>query len=132
MCLHCLRSTCDFFWRQTRTKPYRELADIVQQTPGYHAAIMLSSRPPYINLKVHVRWHCGSRKKSVPWLCICCVIISMGLKGHPCSFLVHILNRVSKSCDDKSCYENASALCWTWSQVQGLMIPYSPLRLCIF
>ena len=32
----------------------------------------------------------------------------MDLNGHPCSFLDAHLNRVSKSCDDKSCYEEAS------------------------
>ena len=47
MCLHCLRSPCDFFRWQTRTKPYRDLADIVRQPQGYHAVIVLSSRPPY-------------------------------------------------------------------------------------
>ena len=30
------------------------------------------------------------------------------LHGHPCSFLNAHLNHVSKSCDDKSCYEEAS------------------------
>ena len=30
MCLHCLRSPYDFFRRQTRTIPYRDLADIVR------------------------------------------------------------------------------------------------------
>ena len=30
------------------------------------------------------------------------------LNGHLCSFLDARLNRVSKSCDDKSCHEGAS------------------------
>ena len=45
MCLHYLR----FLRRQTRTKPYRDLADIVRQLQGYRTIIVLSSRPPYIN-----------------------------------------------------------------------------------
>ena len=51
ICLHCLRSSCDFFRRQTRTKPYRDHADIVRQPQGYRACshIILSSRPLYIN-----------------------------------------------------------------------------------
>ena len=32
MCLHCLLSPCDFFRRQTRTKPYRDLADPMKTT----------------------------------------------------------------------------------------------------
>ena len=47
MRLHCLRSPYDFFRRQTRTKPYRDLADIVRQPQGYRTIITLSSRPPY-------------------------------------------------------------------------------------
>ena len=42
MCLHCLRSPYDFFRRQTRTKTYRDLADIVRQQQGYRAFIVLS------------------------------------------------------------------------------------------
>ena len=50
MCLHCLRSPYDFFWLQTRTKPYRDLADIARQPQGYRAIIVLTSqiaRCPY-------------------------------------------------------------------------------------
>ena len=65
MCLHCLRSPYDFFRRQTRTKPYRYLADIVRQPHGYRTIIVLSSRPPYINRTMPVGWPCGSRKESV-------------------------------------------------------------------
>ena len=54
-CLHCLRSPCNFFWRKTRTKPYRDLADIVRQPQGCRAVIVLSSRPPYINRTMPVR-----------------------------------------------------------------------------
>ena len=46
LCLHCLRSPYDFFWLQTRTKPYRDLAEIVRQLQGYRTIIVLSSRPP--------------------------------------------------------------------------------------
>ena len=38
----------------------------------------------------------------------CRVSMCMDLNGHPSSFLDAHLNRVSKSCDDKSCYEEAS------------------------
>ena len=56
MCLHCLRSPNNFFRRQTRTKLYRDLADmdIVRQPQGYCTSIVLSS-PPYINRTVPVR-----------------------------------------------------------------------------
>ena len=47
MRLHYLRSPYDFFRRQTRTKLYRDLADIVRQPQGYRTIIVLSSRPPY-------------------------------------------------------------------------------------
>ena len=53
MCLHCLRSPYDFFRRQTRTKPYIDLADIVRQPQVYHTIIMLTSqiaRCPYDDL----------------------------------------------------------------------------------
>ena len=55
MCLQLLRSPYDFFRRQTRTKPYRDLADIVRQPQGYRTIIVLSSRPPYINRTMPVR-----------------------------------------------------------------------------
>ena len=41
--LHCLRSPYDFFRRQTWTKPYRDLADIVRQPQGHRTIIVLSS-----------------------------------------------------------------------------------------
>ena len=40
LCLDCLRSPYDFFRRQTRTKPYRDLADIVRQ-PQDHRTIIV-------------------------------------------------------------------------------------------
>ena len=55
MCLHCLRSPYDFYRRQTRTKLYKDLADIVRQPQGYRTIIVLSSRPPYINSMMPVR-----------------------------------------------------------------------------
>ena len=42
-----LTITLRFLRRQTRTKPYRDLADIVRQPQGYCTIIVLSSRPPY-------------------------------------------------------------------------------------
>ena len=53
--LHCLRSPYDFFRRQTRTKPYRDLADIVRQPQGCRAVIVLSPRPPYTNRTMPLR-----------------------------------------------------------------------------
>ena len=50
VCLHCLRSPYDFFRRQTRTKPYRDLAK--------HRFI-------YINRTMPARRPCGGRKVSV-------------------------------------------------------------------
>ena len=55
MYLHCLRSPYDFFWRQTRTTLYRDLADIVRQPQGYRTIVVLSSRPPYINRTMPAR-----------------------------------------------------------------------------
>ena len=55
MCLHCLRSPCDSVRRHTRTKPYRDFADIVRKPQGYRAVIVLSSQPPYINRTMPVR-----------------------------------------------------------------------------
>ena len=55
MCSHCLQSPYDFFQRQTRTNPYRDLADIVRQPQGYRTIIVVSSRPPYINRTMPVR-----------------------------------------------------------------------------
>ena len=75
MWLHCLRSPYDFFRRQTRTKPYRYLADIVRRPQGCRAVIVLSSRPPYTNRTMPVRWPCGSRKESVLWLRNCRVSV---------------------------------------------------------
>ena len=56
MCLHdCLRSPYHFFRLQTRTIPYRDLADNVRQPQGYRTIIVLSSRLPYINRTMPVR-----------------------------------------------------------------------------
>ena len=87
MRLHCLRWPYDYFRPQTRTKPYSDLADIVRRTQGYRTIFVLSSRPPYINRTMNIRWPCGSRKESVRWLCNCRVIMCMDLNGYPCSFL---------------------------------------------
>ena len=82
MCLHCSRSPYDFFRRQTRTKPYRDLADIVRQPQGYRTIIVLTSqfaRCPYDDLAEVAR----SRYAD----CAIVVIMCMNLNGHPCSFL---------------------------------------------
>ena len=82
MCLHCSRSLYDFFRRQTRTKPYRDLADIVRQPQGYRTIIVLTSqfaRCPYNDLAKVAR----SRYAD----CAIVVIMCMNLNGHTCSFL---------------------------------------------
>ena len=88
MCLHCLRSPCDFFRRQTRKKPYRDLANIVWQ--GCRVVIVISSRPHYINHTMPIWWPCGSRKESVLWLRNCRVCMCMDLNGHPYTFWMHV------------------------------------------
>ena len=100
MRLHCLRSPYDFFRRQTITKLYRDLVDIVRPPQGYRTIIVLSSRPLYMNRTMAVRWPCGSRKESVPWLRQCRVIMCMDLNGYPCSFQSHVItNRAMKRLD---------------------------------
>ena len=54
-CFHCLRSPCDFFRRQTRTKPHGDHADIVRQQQCYRTVIVFSSRPPHINRTMTLR-----------------------------------------------------------------------------
>ena len=49
------------------------------------------------------------------------------LNGHPCSFFDTHFNCVSKSCDHKSCYDEASVLV-----EHGPKVWYYVLRLCIF
>ena len=44
ICLHCLRSPYDFFRQQTRTKPYRDLADIVRQPLSYNHLVNFTNR----------------------------------------------------------------------------------------
>ena len=99
---------------------------------GYLTIIVLSSRPPYINCMMQVRWPCGSRKESVRWLCNCHVIMCMDLNGHPCLFFDTHLNCVSKSCDHKSCYDEASVFSWTWLQGRGLRVTFVYILMSIF
>ena len=99
MCLHCLRSPYDLFRRQTRTKPYRDLADIVRQPQGYGTIIVLSSRPPYINRTMTLRKSQGVGTMTVQMSCNYMHAfkrLSMFIFGFH-------LNCVSKSCDHKSC-----------------------------
>ena len=65
VCVYIANDHPAIFWRQTMTKPYRDLADIVRQPCGCRAVIMLSSRPPYSNRTMPVRWPCESRKESI-------------------------------------------------------------------
>ena len=102
MCLHCLRSPYDFFQRQTRTKPYRDLADIIQQ--GYRTVIVLSSRPTYINRTMTLRKSQGVGTLTVQVSCN----YENGFKLIFIFIFAFHLNCVSKSCDHKSCYEEAS------------------------
>ena len=81
MCLHYSRSPYDFFRRQTRKKPYRDLAGIVRQPQGYRTIIVLTSqfaRCQYDDLAEVAR----SRYADCA-----IVIMCMNLNGHPCSFL---------------------------------------------
>ena len=127
MCLHCLRSPYDFFRRQTRTKLYRDLADIVRQPQGCHTIIVLSSRPPYIKSTMPIRWPCGSRKESVRWLCNCRVIMCMDLNGYPCSFL-HSIWTVFQS---HVITNRAMKRLEFWVE-HGPKVWNSVIRLCIF
>ena len=108
MCLHCLRSPCDFFRRQTRTKPYRDLADIVRQLQGYRTIIIFTTSP----CKSHDARTITLRKsQGVGTLTVqlSCNYVH-GFK-HPSMFIFGFhLNYVSKSCDHKSCYEEASVV----------------------
>ena len=123
MCLHCLRSTYDFFRRQTRTKPYRDFADIVRQPQGYRTVIVLSSRPPYINRAMTLRKSQGVGTLTVQLSCN----YVHGLK-RPFMFIFGFhLNCVSKSCDHKSCFEETNTLV-----EHGPKIWNSVIRLCIF
>ena len=55
----------------------------------------------------------------------------MDLNGHPYSFLDAHLNRASKSCDDKSCYEEASVFVEHGPKV-GIDDTLQRISLCIF
>ena len=64
MCLHCLRSPCDFF----RDKLGQHLTETLRISYDNRKVIVQSScysRPLYINGTKPVRWPCGSRKESV-------------------------------------------------------------------
>ena len=127
MCLHFLRSPYDFFRRLTRTKPYRDLADIVRQPQGYRTIIVLPSRPPYINRTMSLRWPCGSRNESVRPLCNCRVIICMYLNGYPCSFL-HSIWTVFQS----HVITNRAMKRLVFLVEHGHKVWNSVIRLCIF
>ena len=67
---------------------------IVRQPHGHRAVIMLSSRPPYINHTMPVRWPCGSRRKSVFALCNRREIMCMDLKPLINLFIVPFYNEI--------------------------------------
>ena len=75
-----------------------------------------------LNRTMPTRGPCGIHKESVRRLC-------MDLNDRPCSFLDAHLNRLSKSCDGKSCFEEACVFCWSLGM--GSMIQHRVLRLCI-
>ena len=122
MCLHCLWSPYYFFRWQTRTKPYRDHADIVRQPQGYRTIIVLSS-------KSHdARTRTSRKSQGVGTLTVqlSCNYVH-GFKRPSMFIFLFLLNCISKSCDHKSCYEEASVFSWTWSQGMD-----SVIRLCIF
>ena len=100
MCLHCLQPPYDFFRLQTRTKPYRDLADIIRQPQGYHTIIVLSSQPPPPPLEIARCPYDDLADVARSRYPDCAIVID--LNSHPCSFLDTHLNCVSKSCDHKS------------------------------
>ena len=107
MCLHCLRSPYDFFRRQTRTKTYRDLAVIVRQPQGYRTIIVLSSRPPFINRTMpHTMTLRNSHGVGLLTVKLSCYYVH-GFKRPSLFIFGFHLNCVSKSCDHKSCYEEA-------------------------
>ena len=132
MCLHCLRSPYYFFRRQTRTKPYRDLADVVRQPQGYRTIIVLSSRPPCINRTMPVRWPCRSRKESVRWLCICRVIICMVLNGHPCSVLDANWTVLRSHLTTNRALKRLAFFSWAWSQGMEQLDTFVYILMSIF
>ena len=111
-----LTITLRFLRRQTRTKPYSDLADIVRQPQGYRTIIVLSSRPPYINRTMPgtmtLRMSQGFGTLTVQLSCN----YVLGFK-RPSMFIFGFhLNCVSKSYDRKSCKIEASVFSRTWSQ----------------
>ena len=68
LCLHYLRSPYDFFRRQTRTKPYRDLADIVRQPQGYRTIIMLTSQIAH-------RPHDDLAEVARSWYAVCAIVV---------------------------------------------------------
>ena len=123
MWLHCLRSPYDFFRRQTRTKLYRDLVDIVRQPHDNRKVIVQSScylhdlsinartmtlRLSYDIRKVSVKL-CFVKSQGVGTLTVqlSCNYVHRFKRLSMFIFAFH-LNCVSKSCDHKSCYEEAS------------------------
>ena len=56
----------------------------------------------------------------------------MDLNGHPCSFFDALLNRASKTCDVKSCYEEASVFLLNMVPMYGIDDTLQRVTLCIF
>ena len=56
----------------------------------------------------------------------------MDSNDHPCSFLDALLNRASKSCDDKSCYEEASVFLLNMVPRYGIDDTFQHVTMCIF
>ena len=109
MRLHYLRSPYDFFRRQTRTKLYRDLADIVRQPQGYRTIIVLSSRPPYKSHDARTMILRKSQGVGTLTVQLSCNYVH-GFKRLSMFIFAFHLNYISKSCDHKSCYEEACVL----------------------
>ena len=102
--------TLRFLWCQNRTKPYRDLADIVRQPQGYRTIIVLSLTTSLYkshDARTMTLW----KSKGVGTLTVqlSCNYVH-GFKRPPMFIFGFLLNCVSKSCDHKSCYEEASVL----------------------
>ena len=126
MWLHCLRSPYDFFRWQTRTKLYRDLADTVRQPQGYRTIIVLFTTSLYksqIALTMTLRKSQGVGTLTVQ---LSCNYVRGFKRLSMFNFAFHLIY-ISKSCDHKSCYEEASVLV-----EHGPKVWNSVIRLCIF
>ena len=99
-----LTITLRFLRRQTRTKPYRDLADIVRQPQNHIVIFTTSLYKSHDARTLTLRKSQGVGTLTVQLSCS----YVHGFK-RPSMFIFGFhLNCVSKSCDHKPCYEEAS------------------------